>query len=230
MAVERLSRNGVAHLQAVLLDLDGLMLDTEVLARAAWQQAAAELGCELTEAQYLQLVGRRDDDCERELVRWFGPGFPLDTFRHRWHIAWDTLTEPGIAVKPGLVELLDWVEERRLPMAVATSSYASSANRKLGKAGIGHRIPCIVTGDQVRAAKPAPDIFIHAARCLGVHDANCLVLEDSDAGIAAAHAAGMRAVMVPDLKPPSSESLVRAWRVCKSLYDVRELLAATEGT
>jgi beta-phosphoglucomutase-like phosphatase (HAD superfamily) len=184
---------------AIILDLDGLMLDTEVLARAAWQQASAELGFELTDGQYLQLVGRRDDDCERELVRWFGPGFPLESFRTRCRSAWDTLSAHGIAIKPGLMELLDWIEEHRLPAAVATSSYAGSVSRKLGKSLIGGRIQCIVTGDQVPVAKPAPDIFIEAARRLAVDRAHCIVLEDSDPGIAAAHAAAMRAVMVPDL-------------------------------
>jgi beta-phosphoglucomutase-like phosphatase (HAD superfamily) len=209
---------------AVILDLDGLMLDTEVLARAAWQQAAAELGFELTDERYLQLIGRRDDDAEGQLLRWFGSGFPLERFRASARAAWNSLAEPGIGIKPGLFELLDWIEQRQLPMAVATSSYASSVNRKLGRSGIASRIQCIVSGDQVSAAKPAPDIFIEAARRLGVEQAHCVVLEDSDAGIAAADAAGMRAVMIPDLKPPSSESLARAWRVCRSLHEARDLL------
>lgn len=220
-------KTATAQLRAVIFDLDGLMLDTEVLARATWQQAAAHFGFEITNEQYLQLIGRRDDDAEGQLLQWFGSEFPLDAFRDRARRAWQGLTEQGIATKPGLVELLGWIDEHQLAFAVATSSYASSVERKLAKAAINRPIPCLVTGDQVRNAKPAPDIFIEAARRLGVDPLQCVVLEDSDAGVAAAHAAGMRVVMVPDLKMPSNESLQRAWRVCRDLNEVRELLART---
>jgi HAD superfamily hydrolase (TIGR01509 family) len=213
-------------LLAVVFDMDGLMLDTEVLARRAWQQAARELGCQLSDTQYLQLVGRRNDECERELSGWFGASFEVDRFRARCHVLWQKLTTDGVPTKPGLLELLDWVEGQGLQVAVATSTYAANAARSLSKAGLANRIPIIVSGDQVRASKPAPDIYSEAARRLQVSPSCCVAIEDSDPGIAAAHAAGMRAVMVPDLKPPSADSSAVAWRVCETLHDVRELLAA----
>jgi beta-phosphoglucomutase-like phosphatase (HAD superfamily) len=85
-----------------------------------------------------------------------------------------------------------------------------------------------VTGEQVSRGKPAPDIYLEAAKRLGEHPARCLVVEDSDAGMLAAGAAGMMAVMVPDLQPPSREARQAAWRVLRSLHDLIPLLAAVE--
>lgn len=217
-------------IHAVILDMDGLMLDTEAAAREAWRDAARTLGYELSESQYLELIGRRDDDCERELVGWFGDEFPLEAFRRHCAARWHELTADGIPVKPGLVELLDWMAAQQIPVAVATSSVGGHASAKLTKAGLGARMSCIVTGDQVRASKPAPDIYLEAARRLGVQPGNCVAVEDSDAGVAAAHAAGMRVLVVPDLKAPSAQSVSRAWLVCQTLHDVLGVLAAERAT
>jgi beta-phosphoglucomutase-like phosphatase (HAD superfamily) len=215
--------------RAVVLDMDGLMLDTEVLARAAWQQAAAALGCELSDAQYFQLLGRRDEECEDQMRSWFGQNFPIDEFRRRWLEHWGDLTATRIPAKAGLLDLLDWMDQRQLPFAVATSTRGDLAAASLAKGGVAHRIRCIVSGDEVSASKPAPDIFLEAARRLGVDPSGCIAVEDSDAGIQAAHAAGMRAVMVPDLKPPSPASATLAWRICATLHGVRDLLVSELG-
>jgi len=71
-------------LRAVVFDMDGLMLDTEPIYKIAWQAASAELGYVLDDAAYARFVGRRTEDCERDLVERFGSGFPLDRFRARW--------------------------------------------------------------------------------------------------------------------------------------------------
>lgn len=212
--------------RAVILDMDGLMLDTEMVAREAWRGAARTLGYELSESRYLELVGRRDDDCERELVGWFGEAFPLEAFRRVCDARWHELTADVMPTKPGLAQLLDWIERERIPWAVATSSLHARALAKIEKAGLDTRIPCLVAGDHVRAAKPAPDIYLEAARQLGVPPADCVAVEDSDAGVGAAYAASMRVIMVPDLKAPSELSLTRAWRVCQTLHDVIDVLSA----
>jgi hypothetical protein len=109
-------------------------------------------------------------------------------------------------------------------MAVATSTEADYAAMSLAKAGVAERVACLVTGDQVAARKPAPDLYLQAARRLAVPAESCVAIEDSDAGIAAAHAAGMRSIMVPDLRPPSADSVARAWKICASLHQVRAVL------
>lgn len=137
----------------------------------------------------------------------FGPEFPLPEFRVRWAELWRADVETsGIPTKPGLTELLSFLDEHRLPAAVATSSDQEYANFSLRAAGLEGRFDQVVTGDQVLNGKPAPDIYLESARRLGVLPQRCVAIEDSDAGVLAANAAGMITMMVPDLKAPSAEA------------------------
>ena len=216
--------NGLS-IRAVLLDMDGLMLDSEPVYRRAWQSAAAGLGYDLSDEFYLALIGRNNRDSEAELVRVFGRDFPLDRFRDDWPLRWQAEVETaGMPVKPGLFGLLELVERHRLPLAVATSSDAEQTVLSLRAAGIDGRFACIVTGDQVSRGKPAPDIFLEAARRLNVAPAGCLVLEDSDAGVIAAATAGMPVLMIPDLKRPSAQAAASAIQVCENLDDASAFL------
>jgi HAD superfamily hydrolase (TIGR01509 family) len=215
------------RISAVIFDMDGLMLDTESINRGAWQAAAAELGHSLDDEFYLTLLGRTTGDCEARVMAQCGEAFPMDEFRTRRRALWrDRVEHGGIDVKPGLVPLLDFLASKEMPTAVATSSHAAAAESSLTSAGLRHRFEIVVTGDVVARGKPAPDIYLEAARRLGVASAHCLALEDSDNGVEAAHAAGMLTVMVPDLKPPSPESIARAFRVVPTLDDARGAIAS----
>ncbi len=211
--------------EAFVFDMDGLMLDTEPLYKAAWQRASAELGYELDDPSYLKLVGRPTVDCEQELVAQFGERFPLDIFRTRWAELWRAAADEGIPTKPGLHELLAFIEERGLPAAVATSSDVDYARFSLQQAGLADHFDVVVTGDQVARGKPAPDVYLEAARRLGVEPQCCIALEDSEAGIVAAAGAGMVALLIPDLTRPSAVALQAAYRVCDSLREARNLVA-----
>jgi HAD superfamily hydrolase (TIGR01509 family) len=213
------------RISAVVFDMDGLMLDTESINRQAWQRAAEDLGFELDDEFYLSLLGRTTVDCESLVLRRLGTEFPMDEFRTRRRRFWKAQVEgAGIAAKPGLLDLLSFLDGQRLRLAVATSSHAAAAESSLRSAGVRDRFGIVVTGDQVARGKPAPDIYLEAARQLGVESPECVALEDSDSGVRAATAAGMTTVMVPDLKPPSAESRARAFRVVASLYEARETI------
>jgi beta-phosphoglucomutase-like phosphatase (HAD superfamily) len=210
---------------AIVLDMDGLMLDTEPLYKASWQEAAGEVGYDLDDRTYQGLIGRRTEECEDELLKHFGPGFPMARFRARWPALWRLRADTvGIVLKPGLLDFLDFVESRGLPMAVATSTERRDAEFSLRRAELLRRFQVVVTGDQIAHGKPAPDIYLEAARRLGVEPFQCVVCEDSDAGIVAASRAGMVPLLIPDLKPPSPEALEAAYRVLESLDDARHLL------
>jgi HAD superfamily hydrolase (TIGR01509 family) len=207
------------------MDMDGLMLDTERLARIAWQRAATEWGYTLLDEVYLQIVGRTVPDAERILCATLGVGFPFREVRAlTQRYLEEQIAESGVPLKPGLLELLDYLEEYAIPKAVASSTERTFVLGKLAAAGLRARFDAVVCGDDVENGKPAPDIFLEAARRLGVPAEECLVLEDSDAGIEAAHAAGMVAVMVPDLKSPSPTAASHAYRVFSSLDEVKALL------
>jgi HAD superfamily hydrolase (TIGR01509 family) len=213
-------------LDAVIFDMDGLMLDTEPLYKAAWQQATAELGFVLDDECYANLIGLREEESEDELLKRFGEQFPLENFRRRWPAAFHARIEAGgIPVKPGLAELLDFVAARQLPCAIATSSHRGYADVSLRRAGLEGRFDVIVTGEVVARAKPAPDIYLEAARRLGAEPARCAALEDSDLGVLSARAAGMIPIAVPDLKPLSPTAAAAAFRIVKTLHDARRVLS-----
>lgn len=212
-------------IRAVVFDMDGLMLDTEPLYKVAWQRASAELGFDLDDELYAKFVGRPTVECERELVAQFGSAFPLDRFRTRWAELWHAaVAAHGIQQKPGLLELLAVLEARELAIAVATSSEADYAAFSLRHAGLEGRFSVIVTGDEVARGKPAPDIYLEAARRLQRDPAQCVALEDSEAGIVSASRAGMVALLIPDWARPSVTAAQAAFRVLASLNEAHAVI------
>src|SRR6185369_553384 len=182
---------------AVVFDMDGLMVDTEPLYHSAWKQAASEAGYEITDALYATFVGRPTPVCEALLHDALGPSFPLGQFQKRWPELWKLqIQNDGIPVKPGLIELLDFVESERLPMAVATSSEEEYTILTLSTAGLLDRFTVMITGDRVERGKPEPDIYLEAARRLKVSPSECVAFEDSEAGIRAVQKAGMKGILV----------------------------------
>ncbi len=214
---------------AVIFDMDGLMVDTEPVYQAAWQQTASELGYRLDDELYAKFIGRPNEACEAVLMEEYGASFPLDRFRARWPMLWQSqIDRTGVQTKPGLLDLLTFVEERRLPAAVATSSDAVYTNLTLRRAGLAGRFTTIVTGDEIARGKPEPDIYLEAARRLGVRPAECVALEDSEAGIRAVERAGMIGLLVPHW-PASTEAVQAAFRVVGTLHEAREVLALLIG-
>ena len=207
--------------KALIFDMDGLMLNSEPLYQEAWQAAAQELGYTLDAELYMSLVGRSSAEAERMFTQVFGEAFPANKFNDRWDELWQKLIkDQGIALQPGLLPLLEWVEQQDISKAVGTSSNSAEAETCLSLAGIRDRFSILVTVDQVAAGKPEPDIFLEAAKRLAIAPQQCLVLEDSNAGIQAAQAAGMPAVMVPDLQVPTEAIKAIAHGIFPSLYEV----------
>ena len=212
---------------AVVVDMDGLMLDTEPLAARAWSEAAMALGVEFDAALAQAMIGRNFADCAAMVHARYGSGYPAAALLARWHATYDGIVErEGLALKPGVLELLVWLEDLGIPRAVATSTRRERARTKLVSTGLLPRFDELVGGDEVPLGKPAPDIYLEAAGRLSVAPAECVALEDSEPGMRAALAAGMTAVMVPDLAPPSPELLALAPLVLASLHEVRAHLAA----
>jgi len=212
---------------AVVFDMDGLMLDTEPLAARAWIDAAARAGIAFDGAVTPRLVGRNFADCRMLIREHHGGDYPVDALMNAWHGAYDAIVErEGLSLKPGLEALLAWLADSCIPRAVATSTRRARAQAKLARTGLDAHFEALVGGDEVARGKPAPDIYLEAAGRLRVAPAECVALEDSEPGMRAAIAAGMIAIMVPDLAPPSPELLAHAPLVLASLHEVHAHLAA----
>lgn len=209
----------------MIFDMDGLMLDTERLAARAWSDAADALGVAFDMTLALAMVGRNFADCAAMVRAHYGAGYPVDALLGRWHATYDAIVErEGLALKPGVHELLDWLDAHAIPCAVATSTRAERARAKLARTALLPRFRDVVGGDEVARGKPAPDIYAEAARRLGAVAHECLVLEDSEPGVRGALAAGMAPIMVPDLHPPSPALLAIDLLVLPTLHAVREHL------
>jgi HAD superfamily hydrolase (TIGR01509 family) len=210
---------------AVIFDMDGLLLDTEPLAARAWTDAAAALGVDFDDALALAMVGRNFGDCAAMVRARYGTGYPVDALLDHWHAAYDAIVaRDGLRVKPGAVELIDWLERNAIPRAVATSTRRERARAKLVDAALLPRFRDVVGGDEVARGKPEPDIYVEAARRLGVLAAECVALEDSEPGVRAALAAGMRPIMVPDLHAPPGDLIALDLLVLPSLHEVLDHL------
>ena len=211
-------------MKAVIFDMDGLMFDTERLARDAWQRAMAEYGYALDDSVYLTAVGRTVDNACQVFVEALGPDLPIGDIEAAKARYLRDMLDAGLPLKNGLLSLLDGLEELRTLTAVASSTARAEVERRLFRAGLRERFHATVGGDEVAHGKPAPDLFLLAGERLGVAPADCVVLEDSEAGIRAAAAAGMSPVMVPDLVEPSAAVRELARAVVPSLSEALKVL------
>ena len=211
--------------QAVIFDMDGLLIDSEVLVRAGVRRAARSLGYDFPDTLYAASMGRSDQAYFDTVRAHFGPDFPMDRFREAQTLEIGREFEGGVLLKAGVVELMDHLDRLGLPYAVATSSARSSAEHHLGDHGLFGRFGAVVAREDVTQHKPHPAPYLEAARRLGVAPTACLALEDSHNGVRAAHAAGMMTVMVPDLLDPTEEMGRLCVHIADSLHAVRDLLS-----
>jgi len=205
--------------------MDGLLLDSERLARDTFVRACAEVGWDPDLAVYDLCVGSTSEGTEQILKAHFGPRFPFAAVSERWGTLYEArvLREP-IEVKRGALELLQRLDALGIPRALATSTRRGVATVKLRNAALFEHFALLVCGGETLRGKPYPDPYLQAAARLQVQPDQCWALEDSDNGVRAAHAAGLRVFQVPDLVPPSEAVRALGHVVVDSLLDVVGLL------
>ena len=209
----------------VLFDMDGVVLDTEKLYARFWAEAAHALGYPMTYEQALGMRSLNNEAGQAKLESYFGPGVSRKVMRDKRVELMDAyVAEFGVEAKPGIHELLDYLKAQGIKTAIATSSPKDRATAYLQSLGLLEKFDCICSGHDVAHGKPEPDIYLHAAACIGVAPENCLAIEDAPAGIESAYRAGCMPVLVPDLDGSNEEMRKKLFAEAESLLDIMELL------
>jgi len=212
-------------IRGILFDMDGLVLDSEVLYTRFWREAAAALGYTMTVEQSLGMRSLGKKLGQPYLERLYGPGIDYTTLRCKRIELMNAYVEiHGIPPKPGIYELLDYMEEHGIAAAITSSSPMESIQKHLSAVNLLHRFQKLCSGHNIPNGKPAPDIYLLGAKELGLKPEECLALEDSPTGILSAYRAGCLPVMIPDLDQPDADTQKLLFAKADSLSDVIALL------
>ena len=214
-------------IEALVFDMDGLLFDSERVVQRTWNMAGEELGAGQVGEQIYHTLGMNLKSRTEFFHRVFGPDFPMEEFAERTRRYYRQIEETeGVPLKTGVRELLSYGKENGYRMAVATSSRREHSTYMLKRGGIYSFFDGFMFGDMVENAKPDPEIYRKACSLLDTAPERSMALEDSPNGIRSASAAGMAAVMVPDLVQPDEELKRLAFRVCQ---DLTEVIGIREG-
>lgn len=212
-------------IRGVLFDMDGLVLDTEKLYTRFWREACHFYGFPMTLEQALRMRAANSKLSQANLHEFFGPTADYTTIRSKRIELMDAyIAEHGIEAKPGIYELLDYLDGRGIPAAITSSSPVAWIEKHLSARNLYHRFAKICSGYQVPHGKPAPDIYLYGAESLGLSPENCLALEDAPLGIESAFRAGCFPVMIPDQDEPDENVKRMLFARGDTLRDVIDLL------
>ena len=214
------------EIKAVLFDMDGLMVDTESLSTEAFINSAKAQGYNMTKEETLKVLGFTKASIYQFWIDYF-QGTNVDGKKlvddHYEYIE-NVLYTVGPEKMPYVKELLKYLKENNYKIAVASSSDTADIKNNLEKTKLEKYIDEIASGAEVENGKPAPDVFLLAAKRLGVDAKDCLILEDSKAGVKAGKASGATVFMVPDMFIVDKECEDAADRILKNLGEVIEIL------
>jgi len=205
----------------IIFDLDGLMINTEPLSLEAWQRCLAPYGARLTEQQYQDLIGQGHDDSIRYVIQQTGVARAYEALDRSFWEQLALLVDERLEPMPGLLPLLYELAGRGYLLGLASNSPIGHVRRATAKIGVTEYFTCMIGADQVERDKPAPDVYLQVARCLGLPPASCLAFEDSPTGVQAALAAGMRCVFIPnpDIEAPSLDGVEAVFHSLSALHD-----------
>ena len=213
-------------INGAVFDMDGLMFDSERLVYETWQMMMDELGFEYNLDIFKNTIGLRTDLTESYYNSLYGERFCYKPLKQRSReIFLKRVSEEGVPIKKGLVELLEFLKSNNLKIAVATSTSAQTAHKIIKMAGVYDYFDAFVCGDDVKNGKPHPEVFLTAAEKLSLPPTECVAFEDSINGIKSAYSAGMTTVMVPDYLQPTQEIIPMINCLCNDLSQAIEFIS-----
>lgn len=202
--------------EAVLWDLDGVLVDTAEFHFQAWQALLASLGRQLSEAEFRRTFGLRNDTILRNLLGDLRQE-ETEELSERKEALFRERARGRIAALPGALDLLRRLQRRGKKMALVSSTPRENLELVLGELDVKDAFQALVAAEDVERGKPDPEGFLLAARLLGVEPRRCVVLEDATGGVEAAKRAEMRCIAVATTRP--REALEQADLVVSSLAD-----------
>ncbi|MBQ7704626.1 MAG: HAD family phosphatase [Selenomonadaceae bacterium] len=190
--------------KGAIFDMDGTLFDSEKIYQKSWIATAESHGKNNGVELAAKVSGASEANCRR-LIHEFYPDVDVDKFFMQVVNTAVEVFKKGVPMMAGVPEILQYFKERGVKMAIASSSSVEVINRNIERADIKKYFDAVVSGDDVENGKPAPDIFLLAAKKLNLPAADCYVFEDSFNGIRGAYAAGCAAIMIPDTVQPTDE-------------------------
>ena len=212
----------------IVFDMDGVLVDSERLVLRSWECVGRDLGLRGLHELFFRCIGTTHASTSRVFAEAYGDSFDYEAFRDRTRVYYMQFTREGVPLKPGVMELLGWLKEHGWRTGLASSSREVNVRRNMDVTGMGPYFDTLVCGDMLTASKPAPDIYLRACAELHAEPAASYAVEDSRNGILSASAAGMKALLVPDMVEPDEVMKSRAAAVLPDLLAVRDYLKQQE--
>lgn len=214
-------------IKAVIFDMDGTLIDTEKYYRIAWKYALESFGYHPTEEQLLMFRSLGRPFSAAYLKKTFGEELEYEQVRKVRQGRFNELVETqGIQLKPGAKEILTFLREKNIVTAIATCTNIERANQYLKQIGLYDLLDRVISASMVETGKPAPEIYVHTCKELGLNPANCMAVEDSPNGIHSAYDAGCKVVMVPDQAPADEEMRKILYGYEDSLLNMKKYFAS----
>lgn len=215
----------MSKIKALVFDMDGLLIDSERIVKQSWQMTGEVLGYQNLGEYIYPMLGANAKKREIYFKETFGEDFPMERFTELTRkYFYEIVDRDGLPLKAGVRELMEEAKARGLKIALATSSRQAYARDVLTRVDVWKYLDGGVFGDQVKHAKPDPEIYLLACEKVGVTPEEAIAFEDAPAGIRSAHSAGMRVIMVPDLVQPDEEIQKLYDKKVETLCDVLPLL------